>query len=59
MKYDSRTNTAAYKQRQPNVHLMWGDAKDIIKNRNLLGEIMYLYRVDNKTDEFVIDIRED
>lgn len=59
MKYDSRTNTASYLQRQPNVHLSWGDAKDIIRNENLLGQIMHLYRVDGKTDEFVIEIKED
>lgn len=59
LKYDSRTNTRAYMQRQPNVHLSWGDAKDIIKNRNLLGQIMHLYKVDGKTNEFVIEIKED
>lgn len=58
LKYDSRTNTTAYKQRQPNVHLSWGDAKDIIKNRNLLNQFMYLYSVDGKTDEFVIEIKD-
>ncbi|MCH5263411.1 MAG: phospholipase D family protein [Lachnospiraceae bacterium] len=59
MKFDSRTNTAGYLQRQPNVHLSWGDAKGIIKNKNLLGQIMHLYSVDGKTDEFVIEIKED
>lgn len=59
MKYDSRTNTASYLQRQPNVHLSWGDAKNIIRNKNLLGQIMHLYRVDGKDDEFVIEIKED
>ena len=59
LKYDSRTNTRAYLQRQPNVHLSWGDAKDIIKNRNLLGQIMHLYKVDGKMNEFVIEIKED
>lgn len=59
MKYDSRTDTRAYLQRQPNVHLSWGDAREIVKNRNLLGQIMYLYSVDGKSDEFVIEIKED
>ncbi len=59
LKYDSRTDTRAYLQRQPNVHLSWGDAKDIIKNRSLLGQIMHLYKVDGKTNEFVIEIKED
>lgn len=58
LKYDSRTNTAAYMQRQPNVHLSWGDAKGIIKNRNLLNQFMYLYSVDGKVDEFVIEIKD-
>ena len=56
LKYDSRTDTASYLQRQPNVHLSWGDAKDIIKNRNLIGQIMRMYKVDGTSDEFVIDI---
>ena len=59
MKFDSRTNTTSYLQRQPNVHLSWGDAKNIIRNKNLLGQIMHLYRVDGKNDEFVIEIKED
>ena len=59
MKYDSRTNTASYLQKQPNVHLSWGDAKGIIRNKNLLGQIMYLYKVDGKQDEFVIEIKDD
>lgn len=59
MKYDSRTNTTSYRQKQPNVHLSWGDAKSIIRNRNLLGQIMYLYKVDGKQDEFVIEIKDD
>lgn len=58
LKYDSRTDTRAYLQRQPNVHLSWGDAKDIIKNRNLLGQIMHLYKVDGEKNEFVIEIKE-
>ena len=56
MKYDERTDTKSYQQKQPNVSLSWGEARDIIKNRNLLGKIMTLYKVDGTTDEFLIEI---
>ena len=56
LKYDERTDTKSYQQKQPNVSLSWGEARDIIKNRNLLGKIMTLYKVDGTTDEFLIEI---
>lgn len=59
LKYDERTDTASYLQKQPNVSLSWGKAGEIIKNRNLLGKIMYLYRVVEKADEFLIEIKDD
>lgn len=56
LKYDSRTDTKSYLQKQPNVSLSWGSAGKIIKNSNLLGKIMHLYRILDKTDEFLIEI---
>lgn len=59
LKYDSRTNTKTYKQKQPNVSVSWGTAKNIMKNRALLDKIMHLYAVDGKDDEYVIEISND
>lgn len=59
LKYDERTNTKSYAQKQPNVSLSWGDAKDIIKNRNLLDKVMYLYRIEGETDKFLIEIKDE
>ncbi len=59
LKYDERTNTKSYAQKQPNVSLSWGDAKDIIKNRNLLDKIMYLYRIEGEKDKFLVEIKDE
>ena len=59
LKYDERTDTTSYKQSQPNVSLSWGEAGSIIKNPNLLGKTMFLYRVEDKVGEYLIEIKDD
>jgi HKD family nuclease len=56
IKHDTRTNTKTYKQRQPMTHLLWGDAKSLVANPNLLGKELTLYEVVSSSNEFVIDI---
>lgn len=58
LKYDERTDTTSYKQSQPNVSLSWGEAGSVIKNPNLLGKTMFLYRVEDKVDEYLIEIKD-
>lgn len=57
IQYDKRTDTKSYKQRNGNTHLHWGAAKSLIKNRALLGKTLYLYQIDGKQDEFIIEIK--
>lgn len=56
LKYDTRTNTKTYLQKQPMMHLIWGSAKSLISNRNLLGKEMTLYKVKGTNNEFLINI---
>ena len=58
IQFDTRTDTKSYEQRNGNTHLHWGEAKSLVKNRDLLGETMYLYRINGKPDEFVIEIKD-
>lgn len=58
IQYDKRTDTKSYKQRNGNTHLHWNTAKDIIKNRELLGKTLTLYKIVGKDDEFVIEIKD-
>lgn len=56
LKHDPRTDTKSYKQYNAMTHLQWGDAKNIIRNRNLLKEKMIIYKIDNNHNKFVIII---
>lgn len=58
LKYDERTDTTSYKQSQPNVSLSWGEAGSVIKNPNLLGKTMFLYRIEDKVGEYLIEIKD-
>lgn len=55
IKHDTRTDTKTYLQKQPMTHLIWGDAKELIANRNLLGKELRLYKV-LENNKFVISI---
>ena len=57
IKFDTRTNTTTYLQKQPMTHLIWGEAKGLIANSNLLGKTLTLYSVEGMKDEFVIKIQ--
>ena len=56
--FDTRTDTASYKQSNGTTHLHWGEAKTLVKNRNLLGKTLFLYQIEGKNDEFVIEIKD-
>lgn len=58
IKHDTRTDTRTYEQRQPMTHLIWGECREFISNRNLLGKEMTLYKVTNSVakNEYVINI---
>ena len=44
VKFDSRTDTATYKQKQPMASISWGDCKQFISDETLLGRVMTMYR---------------
>ena len=44
VKFDTRTNTASYRQKQGMAHLSWGDCKQFISDETLLGRTMTMYR---------------
>ena len=54
--HDTRTNTTAYKQRQPMTDVRWGEARPLIARTDLLERIMRLYRDPAQPDVYVIDI---
>ncbi|WP_188455455.1 hypothetical protein [Virgibacillus oceani] len=56
LKHDIRTNTKTYEQRQPMTHLLWGDARELVVNENLLGKELTLYSVRDTVDEYLIEI---
>lgn len=57
VQFDTRTDTKSFKQRNGTTHLHWGAAKSLVKNRALLGKSLYLYRIAEKNDEYVIEIK--
>lgn len=44
VKFDSRTDTATYRQKQPMASISWGDCKQFISDETLLGRTMTMYR---------------
>lgn len=58
IKHDIRTNTKTYDQRQPMTHLLWGEAKPLVANRNLLDKELTLYEVLDGPHEYIIEIDE-
>ena len=54
--HDPRTNTASYAQNNMMTHLHWGDAKNLIANRDYLGQFMRLYRSENDKTYFLLTI---
>lgn len=58
IQFDKRIDTRSFKQRNGNTHLHWGEAKSLVKNQALLGKTLYLYRIDGRPDEFIIEIKD-
>ena len=54
IKFDSRTNTASYLQKQPMASISWGECKQFLADEALLNCIMTIYR-DTSTGEAAED----
>lgn len=56
LNHNTKTDTAAYMQKNSMTDLRWGTAKDVIADRSLLGKIMTLYKSASSEIDFVISI---
>ncbi|MBY8964295.1 MAG: phospholipase D family protein [Donghicola eburneus] len=54
--HDSRTDSAAYRQNNSVTQLHWGEVKPKVAREDLLARTMYLYRDEDKPDQFVLEI---
>jgi len=54
--HNNRTDTRAYEQKNAMTQIHWGNAKNIIAQRDLLDRELRLYRKDGKAAQFVIEI---
>lgn len=54
--HNTRTDTRSYQQSNAMTQLHWGEAKEIIAKRHLLGCTLRLYKPINEEDAFIIDI---
>jgi len=54
--HNSKTDTVAYRQNNSMTQISWGEAKDLIKDRELIGRILFLLK-NKENGEFIIDIK--
>lgn len=54
--HDSRTDSPAYRQRNSLTQLHWGEVKPLVALEDLLGRTMFLYRDNNQSGLFVLEI---
>lgn len=56
LSYNSRKDTAAYRQKNSMTQIHWGDARSIVADQNLLGRTLRIYSNDTDHELFVIEI---
>jgi hypothetical protein len=56
LSHNTDTESRTYAQNNFMTQLHWGDAKEHVAKRDLLGRILYLYRKDAHPPEFMIEI---
>jgi hypothetical protein len=56
LSHNTNTLSASYKQHNAMTNLRWKPIKDLIKNRDLMGRTLSLYRKDTNPPEFMIEI---
>jgi HKD family nuclease len=56
LSHNTNTQSKSYKQNNAMTNLRWKPIKDLIKNRDLMGRTLSLYRKDAKPPEFWIEI---
>lgn len=56
LSHNTRTDTAAYEQRNSMTGLHWGDAKPLVAHEDLLGRVLKLYRETDDPARFTLEI---
>jgi hypothetical protein len=56
LSHKTDTESESYKQRNFMTQIHWGDAKTLIRKKDLLDRNLYLYRKDSTPPEFMIEI---
>lgn len=54
--HNTRTDTKSYHQSNAMTQLHWGDAKEVVAKKHLLGCTLRLYKPIKEDDSFIIDI---
>lgn len=54
--HNSKKDTVAYIQNNSMTQISWGEAKDLIRDRELIGKTLFLLK-NKETGEFIIDIK--
>jgi HKD family nuclease len=56
LSHNTSTQSISYKQNNAMTNLRWKPIKDLIRNRDLMGRTLSLYRKDTNPPEFMIEI---
>jgi HKD family nuclease len=56
LSHNTNTQSKSYKQNNAMTNLRWEPIKHLVRNRDLMGRTMFLYRKDTKTPQFLIEI---
>lgn len=56
LSHNTRTDTAAYEQRNSMTSLHWGDAKPLVAKEDLLDRVLKLFRETNDPTRFTLEI---
>lgn len=56
IRYDTRTNTTTFAQRNGMTHLSWGDASPLVRRSKNLGRVLTLYRSKQDARRFRVTI---
>jgi len=56
LSHNTRTDTAAYEQKNSMTQLHWGEVRSLVAREDLLDRTMYLYRDETDPDLFVLEI---
>jgi HKD family nuclease len=56
LSHNTNTQSRSYEQNNAMTNLRWKPIKDLIRNRDLMGRTLSLYRKDSRPPEFLIEI---